>query len=133
VCPGAQLIADPNSVRIISSNPRNSLAVFKKKKKKKRQNPNLSVSSAAASRQGPQHGDARLWLGTPRISRGPEARPEAALFSHKLWSNLSPAWSSPQEEVESALLLRLKVKYVSENNVNGFLRQQIHGYFQRLC
>lgn len=38
-----------------------------------------------------------------------------------------------QEEVESGLPLRLKVKYVSENNVNGFLRQQIHGYFQQLC
>lgn len=34
-----------------------------------------------------------------------------------------------QEEVESGLLLRLKVKYVSENNVNGFLSRQITWIF----
>lgn len=60
------------------------------------------------------------------LSRGPEAAsspPDSSTL--RSFSNLIPAGTTQWEEVESGMLLFiLKVKYVSQNNVNGFIRRR---------
>ena len=134
--PEAQLRADPDSVRLtIDSNLHNSLAV-KTKQNKTSLHPLLQLPDTdlqtSVWRQKTAVGHWALMRsagGKRQRGRGfsllPQTDPSDGVIS-------AQHGAVQQGEVESGLLWRLRVKCVSENNVNGFRRRQIHGYFRQL-